>query len=127
MAFGFPAYAVDTRSLNLERDRLVHVVSETLTRLGWDYQNLLPSHFTVNVPPSWTSWGERMTITVNADGNISAKSESRLVTQCLDWGKNQENIDIFFNHLSQIANPLILQRSSRNNDGITPVQRLFND
>jgi hypothetical protein len=42
------------------------------------------------------SWGEKVSVEIDRGGTISVESRCRLPTQCFDWGKNQRNIDAFF-------------------------------
>ncbi|MFG2045220.1 hypothetical protein [Dactylosporangium sp. NPDC048998] len=43
-------------------------------------------------PINVRSWGEDITVTVGADGQVEIVSECRLATQILDWGKNRANV-----------------------------------
>jgi hypothetical protein len=46
---------------------------------------------TFSVPMSWWSWGERVTIDLENDGNVTVFS--KCVCQLYDWGKNQRNAE----------------------------------
>lgn len=46
---------------------------------------------TFSVPMSWWSWGERVTIDLENDGNVRVFSEC--VFQLHDWGKNKRNAE----------------------------------
>jgi hypothetical protein len=127
MTFGFPAFADGSCHLELRKEILSQIVGEALTKLGWDYQSPLPTHFTVQIPCGWASWGEKMIITVNAGGTISARSESILTTQCFDWGKNQKNIDLFFNQLSQLADLHVSRGRPEKHDTRSPLEKILND
>jgi hypothetical protein len=41
------------------------------------------------------SWGEQVSVEIDREGTVQIESRCRLPTQCLDWGKNQRNVDAF--------------------------------
>ena len=66
---------------------------------------------------SFTSWGEEIQITLTStDGyhtNVMVRSECRLVTQIIDWGKNRENVDNVFLFLNDAANRWAYQQQQQ--------------
>lgn len=102
MAFGFPAYARATRRYGRSREALKEPVARALSALGWTaFGNWSGSHFLAEVGVNLWSWGEKVHVTINADGSVWMESKCRFVTQCFDWGKNQANVDTFFAKVAQ--------------------------
>ena len=126
MAFGFPAYASQKHSLNMGPEYTSLVVRETLERLGWKYEMLGANRFVAFTSLSFWSYGERVVIDGSPDGIVSVRSQCRLVTQCVDWGKNDTNVREFFDRAALVApsyRALPSPIASYDEDGRTPLER----
>lgn len=59
-----------------------------------------------NVGISWSSWGEKFKVaitTVNANlTRVEVASEVAFEAQVIDWGKNNENVKIFFREVNNL-------------------------
>ncbi len=102
MAFGFPASAEAEVRYNATEAELLNAVEQALEELGWRYERAGPVSFTAKLSVNWSSWGERLTVRVRRDGVVEVHSACRLITQCLDWGRNQENVDTFLDRLGRV-------------------------
>jgi hypothetical protein len=96
MALGFPAHAQGCRRYDLGPDALKEAVARALNATGWTaYGNWSGQRFVAEVGISFWSWGEKISIEIDPGGAVWIESRCRLPTQCLDWGKNQRNVDAF--------------------------------
>jgi hypothetical protein len=102
MAFGFPAYAEDVIDVDLPRDELRRMVKRTLESLRWRYDPGAKNSLVAKVGVNFWSWGERVRIKLGPDGEVFVRSQCALVTQCIDWGKNQRNVDQFLDRLEEV-------------------------
>lgn len=50
------------------------------------------------------SWGENIIIEVDREGGVLARSECSVPTQSIAWGKNEHNVNHFFDRLSVLLN-----------------------
>ena len=100
MSFGFPAYSTGTRRFKLEHQHLIELIDEALKYLGWSYEQPLPNRFLARTAFGFWSLGERLTVDVDPDGTVTARSECLLPTQCIDWGRNGRNVDAVLNYLA---------------------------
>lgn len=97
MAFGFPAYARGRRRYDSSPDALREAIARALSALGWTaYGNWSGNRFVAEVGVNFWSWGEKINVEIDPNGTIRIESTCRLPTQCFDWGKNQRNVDAFF-------------------------------
>ena len=104
MAFGFPAHAHGERHYDSDPDALTEAVARALSALEWlAFGNWNGDEFVAEVGTNVWSWGEKITVAIDADGTVWMKSKCRMVTQCFDWGKNQRNVNAFF---AQVARAL---------------------
>jgi hypothetical protein len=131
MTFGFPAYAVDEMRFELASYRMTETVLKTLEALSWRCESVSPDEIVAKISANIFSWGERLRVRVAEDGTVTARSESVLPTQCIDWGKNRRNVLRFFGELERsVASAKTLIASERPRDqfdreGRTPVERIF--
>src|SRR6516225_1107665 len=96
MAFGFPAYARGSRRYDSSPDALREAVARALSALEWTaYGNWSGMRFVAEVGVNYWSWGERISVEIEGEGTVWIESKCRLPTQCIDWGKNQRNVDAF--------------------------------
>ena len=133
MAFGFPAYAVGSRSFNLEKHLTVSAITNALETLNWRCETVSSNQVVAKVGVNLFSWGERLTVLLAEDGTVTARSEGVLPTQCIDWGKNERNIKKFFDELDRSVTTI---RSSAealhpvrqfDEESRTPIERVFSD
>ncbi len=94
MAFGFPAYAEGRDDFGEEDDEvLAEAVEEAAASLGWMLGRGRGELTLIgSTSVSFWSWGEKITVTVD-HGEVHVRSHCALPTQCIDWGKNQRNVD----------------------------------
>jgi hypothetical protein len=105
MAFGFPASAEATRVLRLPQGELAQAVRNALAALGWCYREISPAVFEAKTGVNLWSWGESVRIVICPDGAVQAVSQCSFLLQCIDWGKNQRNLDRLFSQLGVAASP----------------------
>jgi hypothetical protein len=104
MAFGFPASAEAIEWYDgCSRGELLDALEDAFEALNWQADYLDPFSLTVLVRMNWWSWGERLSIKVS-DGIVHIRSACVLPTQCLDWGKNQRNVEQLLLRLAEIIN-----------------------
>ena len=77
-------------------------VRSTFDSLGWRYQALADGAFTAQTTINLMSWGENLSVQINPDGSVQAESRCAMPLQCLDWGKNNENVRMFFHRLEAV-------------------------
>ena len=102
MAFGFPAYAREERQYGSDRDRLREAVRDVLEILGWAFQEEGVGHYLAKRSMGLASYGERVEIRVTPDGGVTVHSRCVWPLQCIDWGKNQQNVDEFMRQLDRL-------------------------
>lgn len=100
MAFGFPAYSTDSRKFNASQEQIASAVRAAFERLGWRYQEALAYVFTGEVSVNLSSWGEKVRVEISYDGVVTVRSECAMPWQCIDWGKNGDNVRKFFHQLT---------------------------
>jgi len=130
MSFGFPASSTGSQTFNLGQRELLDVVSQAFSNLGWSYASPLPNQFLARISPGIWSWGEKMSVEISYNGNVTAKSECLLITQCLDWGKNGRNVRAFFNEVSRLASmhpSAKLPIAAYDDNKMTPVERVIKE
>jgi hypothetical protein len=99
MAFGFPAYFSEDRTYQYPQHQLVMVVKSTLESLGWQYRELPNYVFEASISINLASWGEKFRVEVYPNGTLKAQSKCAYPLQCIDWGKNNQNVKMFFSRL----------------------------
>ena len=95
MAFGFPAYAVGRFRPGGDEETIVGAVETALTRLRWPFLSFDGVDWQVDLGINWSSWGEKITITLTANNTLHVRSQCSFPLQCIDWGRNQRNVDKF--------------------------------
>ena len=93
LAIGFPALWCETRDFDRPKALLRKVVRAAFEILGWRGVEVVGEGFRVRVFVSLRSWGERVQVRIH-DGQVTC--ESRCVYGVFDWGKNRENVEMFF-------------------------------
>jgi hypothetical protein len=133
MAFGFPAYAVGSRNFSLEKSLTVSAVTDALEVLKWRCESVSADQVVAKIRVNIFSWGEKLTVSVAKDGTVTARSEGVIPTQCIDWGKNERNVERFFGELDRSVTTI---RSSVaalspvrqfDEENRTPIERVFSD
>lgn len=97
MAFGFPAKFKSERGLVGSREAARHAIHHAFSVLGWSYNSEGPDRFRVPIGVNFSSWGETITITLDA-GTIRVESACSMPMQLFDWGKNKQNVSQFLAH-----------------------------
>ena len=99
MAFGFPAYHEDEVSYKgVKANDLRRCITEALVELTWiadEDDDLWFGNTGMNL---W-SYGENIKIERHAGGRVTIRSECKMPTQCIDWGRNKRNVNLFFERL----------------------------
>jgi hypothetical protein len=115
MAFGFPAYHTqelqNTGSLTAFRER----VAIAIRSLGWLVQEESDMELTASTAASLWSWEERITVRFHK-GGASVTSSCTLFTQCIDWGKNKQNVHRLLSVINQADLDTVIEASVRPND-----------
>ena len=71
-----------------------------------------------------------MSVDVTYDGTVTVKSECLLVTQCLDWGKNDRNVQAFFGELDRLVSthpPYRLPIAAYDDNAMIPIERVIRE
>lgn len=96
-----------SRAFALSADQISALVSTALNKIGARIQNQHNNTFTAKTGTSIRSFGERISVEVQATGadscQVEIESSSSVKTTMVDWGKNQKNIDKFFAALEKLA------------------------
>jgi hypothetical protein len=95
--------------------------------LGWKIKVDTYSYLEASVSLGFSSWGEK--ITVSIEGSlVTVISKCSLPTQCVDWGKNRQNVMTLLNTLKRLEhfeNVNLAPASA--GDGISPLTRLITE
>ena len=103
MAFGFPAYHTEHYSAGagISTD-LRGAVKSALTEISWSIREESSGQIIALTSISLLSWGEKVLINFLPDNSISVTSKCHL-WQCVDWGKNQSNVQRFMAKIKKHA------------------------
>ena len=131
MAFGFPAHHVEVADLEVDRVTAREAICEAFLELEWKYEVIDVDNYRGWVRISGESWGEKVEVSIIDGDVLKVTSACRLITQCLDYGKNRRNVSNFLRTFeskcigirrnAQPASPTIDEH------GRSPVDRLIND
>lgn len=133
MAFGFPAYFIESRVFNQRQDELSAILQSALNNLGWRYKLLSDNEFRANIAISFLSWGETLEIRIFSGGRVQVESKCIYPLQCFDWGKNKENVETFFAQVEKLQWKHSLTTNFEktpsiiNEPGMSPVERIINE
>ena len=95
MSFGFPAYHTEHYSAGAGiSTHLRGAVKSALTEISWSIREESSGQIIALTNISLLSWGEKVLINFLPDNSISVTSKCHL-WQCVDWGKNQSNVQRF--------------------------------
>lgn len=86
---------------------LNELIEKTFIELRWRYNKVNNNYFEANVKMGLKSNGENVSVNTNSDNEILVKS--KLKFGLIDWGKNQNNVQMFEKTLRDI-----LQHNSKN-------------
>jgi hypothetical protein len=101
-------------------DRLLEAVARTFHQLGWiAFGDGTGRRFVAEVGVNFWSWGEEVRIEIDGD-TIEIESHCRLVTQCFDWGKNQQNVATFLAMLDETLRRIEQERDA---GGLAPPDK----
>lgn len=95
MAFGFPAYYKDRKTLTLSPEATKAIALEILKEFEWTDIGIHPFAFDYKTTGGVMTNGERLYINVT-ETEIILRSECLFMSQFLDFGKNKANIDRFW-------------------------------
>ena len=102
MAFGFPAHARGEARFPVTQEELLEGIRDTLQVLEWPYEEPVEGEFHARRGMGIQSYGERVEIVVDVGGTVRVHSRCVWPLQCIDWGKNAQNVDTFFSRLTQL-------------------------
>ena len=131
MAFGFPASYSEIRSFSFQPYGLSWVIKYTLEDLGWEYEVLSNNEFSASVSINLASWGELVNVSILSNGSVEVESRCSYPLQCFDWGKNEENVQTFFERIETVKNWQISSAAFENfpsafhEKGFSPVEGVF--
>lgn len=101
---------------NVPMDTVLNIVRDIRFANTLDFElkseNPTPScvWFRFHHGTSFTSWGEKITITLtpisNFQTNVDVHSECGMPTQVIDWGKNEENASKIFEYIDVNSRPM---------------------
>ena len=128
MAFGFPAHHSDTRLFGLAEAELSTVIETAFSNLGWQYKTLPNNEFQASVAVNFSSWGEKLKVSMLAGGIVQAESKCMYPLQCFDWGKNKENVERLFAEIERLkeTNSPVMSPAF-NEKGQSRIERVFDD
>lgn len=98
MSFGFPAYyrrELKVSDLDEFREKLKRVLAEL------PFLILRQDNDRIILKVGWTiwSWGENIIIDLSKNGQVTVLSKCVFPLQCIDYGKNKENVELLFERL----------------------------
>ena len=101
MAFGFPAYHTESYSAGAKTVDWQQAVKGTLYALSWSIREETHDRIIGSTSMNIRSWGEKVFIDILPDNSITVTSKCALPTQCVDWGKNKDNVVRFMAELTK--------------------------
>lgn len=131
MAFGFPASSSRTHHLDVDPIIMRQLVRDAFAKLDWSFEIVDRETVVARIPMNMFTYGERVTVSVDDDGKLTAKSKCLWPMQLFDWGKNKQNINELFRCLiSSIRNSELNPQerpSAFDEHGISPLERALRD
>src|SRR5215472_10254449 len=84
------------------KDELFQACMRAVSQCGFTVGTVAPEsgQITATASMGMRSWGEKITITVGADGRADIKSTCRGI-QLIDYGKNKANVNALFAAIGQ--------------------------
>ena len=95
MAFGFPAFHKDRKTLTLSVEETKAIAIEILVEFEWTEIGIHPFALDYKTTGGILTSGERLYINIT-ETEIILRSECIFMSQFLDFGKNKANIDRFW-------------------------------
>jgi hypothetical protein len=111
MAFGFPAYHTEELKYTESAPSFRAYVANAIRSLGWSVRHESDTELTASTSVSLWSWGERITVKFH-EGGASVSSCCALVTQCIDWGKNRQNVHKLLAAVAQAARHPVIEATA---------------
>lgn len=84
-----------------DAERCDEIIQNTFMHLGWRFERTSEYIYQANANMGLKSFGENIRVSVNKD-NLSVESKSKFAL--IDWGKNQENVDLFEKTVNKFDN-----------------------
>src|SRR2546421_10382562 len=101
MVFAFPAYAEDRERFDGYRPAdLALAAEETLDDLGWHISYADDERIEARTATGFWFFGDRMIVEVRKT-TVWVRSECMMPTQCIDLGRNRQNVDRFLDKLDR--------------------------
>jgi len=100
MAFGFPACHEDLYINDSKIADIKDAVRNTFHGLGWSIILDREDEIVATAEINLLSWGEDIAVTIKEDHVLLIKSRCTARIQCLDWGKNRDNVTKFISELN---------------------------
>ena len=91
MSFGFPAYYREELILS-DTIKFRELLEKALANLSYPILKKSKDQIILKVDWSVWSWGERINIDFSRPGVVTITSECAFPLQCIDYGKNKENV-----------------------------------
>ena len=98
MSFGFPAYYREELILS-DAKKFRELLEESLADLSYPILKNDKDKIILKVDWSIWSWGERIDIDFSGTGIVTITSECTFPLQCIDYGKNKENVKKVINSI----------------------------
>lgn len=99
-----------TIKLNSSLDDIDKIIELTLEELGWCYSKPENNRYESKIEINFKTWGERFTIIVLQNDLLNVRS--CLNFGIVDWGKNQENVELFEGSLKKTMSSAIIRNNS---------------
>ena len=93
MAFGFPAYHTELQIS--QNPDFYNSVLASLMQLNWNIVSNSPQVIRAKTGVSLLSWGEKFEVSYTQTGALHIQSTCSFLTQCFDWGKNKNCVQIY--------------------------------
>jgi hypothetical protein len=106
MAFGVPARHHQRERYRRTSDELQRLARDAVGDLKWTVLRDEPGLIEVRVRINFWSWGELVAIQLG-DGFVDVLSRCRAPSQCIDWGRNERNVEAFFARMPSPELPLL--------------------
>lgn len=92
---------IQTRHINADKETIMQKFTLALPASGANikYHDIPSGTIMAETQMSLWSWGEEIRINVDGSGNVTIKSECKLATQIIDWGRNKKMVNKIFSNL----------------------------
>lgn len=94
----------ENQVIPLRPDYLANAIAAVFNQLGWSYQMQSPYQFSANTGFNFISFGETITVEIYSNSMVKVESKCSSPIQLVDWGKNKQNVQVFFSQLRMVAN-----------------------